>query len=186
MGEPGQDRAFALEAPRGVAADGRQVQQLDRHLAFEAAVGAARAPDAAHAAVAQRRLEQVRADRLADEARAVERHEQWRLRGVAAQELRTAGGGFIGEQRVKALGDRRLLGAQLGQARRARGIVELEQLVEQRAHALPLGKVGQGHRRTLCGTPVESETGCGTRHRRKKFFAGRRYFEVASLSRVKV
>ena len=61
--EPGEDacpRAGSVSPP--VAADQRGVQQLDRGPALEAAVAALGQPDAAHAAVADRRHERVGAD----------------------------------------------------------------------------------------------------------------------------
>ena len=54
MGEPREDGALAPEALFAAAADQRGVEQLDRDLAFEAAVAARRQPHAAHAAVADR------------------------------------------------------------------------------------------------------------------------------------
>ena len=54
VGEPGEDGAFAPESLFAGAADQRDVQQLDRRAAFEAAVAALGEPDAAHPALADR------------------------------------------------------------------------------------------------------------------------------------
>ena len=73
MGEPREDRAFALEALFAGAADQRGVQQLERRLALEAAVAAGGEPDRAHAAVADRRDQRVGADRDARRAAGLRR-----------------------------------------------------------------------------------------------------------------
>ena len=69
VGQPGQDGAFALEARCAGVAEHRQVQQLDRHAAADAPVGAMGAPHAAAAALAQQRLDDVAADLRAFERR---------------------------------------------------------------------------------------------------------------------
>jgi hypothetical protein len=51
MGEPGEDVPFAPESLFAGAADQRDVEQLDRGPAFEAAVAALREPHAAHPAL---------------------------------------------------------------------------------------------------------------------------------------
>ena len=61
--QPREDGALALEPRPGGMADQRQVQQLDGHDAADALVGAARAPHAAAAALAEQRLDDVGADR---------------------------------------------------------------------------------------------------------------------------
>ncbi len=67
MRQPRQHLAFALEAQGAGEADERGMEQLDRDRALEAAIRAARAPDGATAALADRRLEHVRTDALAGE-----------------------------------------------------------------------------------------------------------------------
>jgi hypothetical protein len=65
MGKARQHAALALEAPRGAVAQQREMQQLDRHVAFEAAIGTPGAPHAAAAALPDRVFEDVGADGLA-------------------------------------------------------------------------------------------------------------------------
>ena len=67
--EPGEDGAFAPEPLFAAAADQRDVQQLDRGAALEAAVAAFGEPDAAHPALADGREQPVGAEDLARQRR---------------------------------------------------------------------------------------------------------------------
>jgi len=64
VGEPGQDAALALESFLAGSADQARVQQLDRRQPLEPAVAAPRQPDAAHAALADERIQGVGTDPL--------------------------------------------------------------------------------------------------------------------------
>src|SRR5262249_48594424 len=66
------DAALAPEAFGGAGADLHVAQELDRDLAFEAAVAADRPPDAAHAAFADGRIEGVSTERLTGPGRLID------------------------------------------------------------------------------------------------------------------
>ena len=106
MRELRQHLAFATEAFGAAARDQREVQELDRRLAFEATIAAMREPHAAHAALPERTLERVGADALAGE----------RVGGVGGEVQRRAfekrlalDRGLVGEQRRELVGERRIV-----------------------------------------------------------------------------
>ena len=140
--QPRQHLAFALEAQRAGAADQRRVQQLHRDGALEAAVGAAREPDAAGAALADGRLQRVGADALAGERAG--RVVRCRGRG-AGKELRVLGALGVGEQRREFAGERGVVDAQGVEAGGPLRGVEVEQVVEQRTEPLPALGVRNDH-----------------------------------------
>ena len=132
--EPRQDAAFAREPLDAAARHQPGVEELDRDVAFEAAVGAPCEPDAAHAALAELALYRVGADGLADQARLRQ------VIGFAQQRrpLEEGLGVHLGEpvdQRGHLVGERCVLVAQGGDAARARRSVAVEDLVQQRAQA---------------------------------------------------
>ena len=115
------------------------VQELDRDEAFEAAVGAARQPHAAHAALAELALERVGADAsgrpcVARGSGSGGRRERHRGRS------RRAGRAGASSSSASA-GPRR---AGLPGARRASAASQVQQLVQQRAQARPAGLVASG------------------------------------------
>ena len=62
MGQAGEQRALARKPLRATTVEGREVQQFHGDGTVEAAVAAPRAPDSAHAAAAERRLQGIGAD----------------------------------------------------------------------------------------------------------------------------
>ena len=114
------------------------MQQLERDRAFEAAIGAARAPDRAGAALADRRFEHVSAKSLAGERGrgSVVRRRLRRRR--AGEELRFLGALAVEHQRREFVGERRVPGSQRVEPGLSPHGVEIEQLVEQRAELLPV------------------------------------------------
>ena len=141
MREPREDRAFALEALSAGAADERGVEQLDRRLAFEAAVAALGQPDAAHAAVADGRDQRVGADRRRPRARAPAGASRPATREIPRPS--TAG--------APPAGPRRRPPARLSSARKRRqpgvafGRRQVQDAIEMRAGALPALDVECAH-----------------------------------------
>ena len=82
MVEPGEGAAFEPKALFARLADPHGVNELDRHGAFVAAVGAMSAPHAAHAAPARLRVDDIRPDVVADQGRRLDtliRDRRWAL-----------------------------------------------------------------------------------------------------------
>ncbi len=128
--QPREDAAFALEARRVAMPEQAGAQELDRHLAFVAAVGAACQPHGAHAAVADLAHQRVRADRLSVEAGGL--GQRRRLHELAALD-----GWQVLQHRANRVGEHRVLGAQLGQAHGALVVRKVQQFVEQRREPAP-------------------------------------------------
>lgn len=143
--EPRQDPSFALEAKRAGAADEREVQQLDRDLAFEATIGATRAPDRAGSALTERRFEDVRADARARQSRRRVAARVAGQLGAAREELRLLGACTGGEERRELGGEGRVIETHRRQALGAGLLRQVEQAVEQRAEPLPALGVGDDH-----------------------------------------
>ena len=83
MGKTSKDAAFALKTFLPRAPDQCSVQQLDGDFALEAPVAAPCEPHGAHAALAQRRFQRVRADRLTDQRRLLRKGREWTVRQKA-------------------------------------------------------------------------------------------------------
>ena len=154
--QPRHDAALAREA---LGAGGREqpgVEELDRHLGLEAAVGALRQPDAAHAAAADLAHQRVRAHGLAGQPG------RWRQgRGlqeaavVQARELVEPGRQFGRQCGV--------VGLQGRQARRALGGRQVQQRVEQRRQHLPACAVHRARRHQRSATRRNSRALCQSR-----------------------
>jgi len=124
MAEAGQDLPLAVEAlaQAGVAQAG--AQQLQRDPALVEAVVADGQPDLAHAAFAQQPLQLVGADDLAGLGR-----EHGGVHHRFAEEIRALV--LQCQQALEFVGDRGIVGTDLGQAARAELGIELQQLVQQ-------------------------------------------------------
>src|SRR5262249_52599006 len=124
------------------AADQREVEELDGHLSLEAPVAPPRQPHAAHAALAERSFERVRADDRALQRR-LRRTREPRQR---AQESSTVALGLTYEQAPSLRHDGTgRSGTKCGQADVPLVRIEIEQLVEQLAECRPRLLV-EGHR----------------------------------------
>ena len=139
--EPSQDRALALETQRARAADQRHVQQLDRHRPLEAAVGAARAPDTARAALAQQCFDDVGADLFADQRRG----KHVAVLRVAGKKVRLFGPGRRTQHRFEIVRHCRVELAQFSEAALATRQIEVEQFVEQGAQLFPALEIRHVH-----------------------------------------
>jgi hypothetical protein len=154
-------------------AEHRQVQQLDRHPAADALVGAVRAPDAAAAALTEQRLDDVGADARALQRRLGDRQRGRGDGGGRFEELLGLRAGALAQQRLQLVRQRRVLGAQRGDARGAPLGLEIEHLVEQRAQPPPQRMVDGCHRAMLLSplgslapdcTTSRRDTPCGACH----------------------
>jgi len=159
VGQPRQDGALALEPRPGGMADERQVQELDGDEAADALVGAARAPYAAAASLAEQRLDDVGADRRAFERRCGRRQGASRGDRRRIEEVLFVGAGFPADQGVERVGQRGVLRSQRRDARRAIGRIQIEHLVEQGAQPPPRRRVDRFHgganpRPLALGSPV--------------------------------
>jgi hypothetical protein len=161
MRESRERLALAREPRRAAAAEQREVEQLERDARVVAAVAAASEPDAAHAAGAERAFDGVGAERAAGERRLFGRE------GAAFEEVLGVERVFLREHLLDRSGEVRIRGAQRDEARRAAGGIELEQLVEERADALPVA------RRVLHGASV-IERRRDVTPKRRRLSAGRR------------
>jgi hypothetical protein len=141
--QPRHDLPLAREALGAAGGEHARGEELDRHLAFVAAVGAARQPDAAHAAAAELAHQRVGADGLAG-------HVRWRLHRRGLQEaaavqrfeLCQPGLHLGGECRVGVVHHGQVLGTLRGG--------QLDQLVEQRRQFAPACaiRLAGGHQRS--------------------------------------
>ena len=139
MRQAREDAAFALEAFGVALAEQARAQELDRDLAFVAAVVATRQPHGAHAAMADLAHQRVRADRLAGQAA---RLGQRRLR----HELAAFDRGQVLQHRADGLGELRIPLAQREQARGALVVGQVQQFVEQGRQLAP-GLLADRHQR---------------------------------------
>src|SRR6187402_1104202 len=112
MAQPRENVAFAAEPLFASASDERHVEQLDCGAALEPSVTAFREPDAAGAALAERRDELVRAEHLPCERRAGNR---LRIEHGALQEARLENAVLLRQNRLDVSRERRVLPRQRAQ-----------------------------------------------------------------------
>ncbi len=108
VGEPREDRALAAEALLAGAADEARVQELDGDAPLEAPVAAARQPDRAHSALADRLDQGIGADRLSRQRRRRRMRRSGALEETAARDLV-----LLRQERLEVRGDLGLLRAEL-------------------------------------------------------------------------
>ena len=138
-----EDRALAPEPLLRVGVEQAAAQQLDGGVAFEAAVAAARAPDAAHAALADHLDQRPGADRIA-------RRDAGRREARGRRGREEAGGARLGaraEQLAQLARAGRVVGGDGREAALALGRCEIEQLVDPRAERGPARRVEDVHGR---------------------------------------
>lgn len=157
MPQAGEDGAFALEARLCGGIGEAVAQQLDRGLAFEAAVAAPRPPHAPHAAFADHVLQRPGAQQVARGRAGVgPAGVQRRAEEVLACRV------FVGlQQPAQVFGQRRVGGLQRGQLRFAAGRRQRQQFVELRAELGPAvrRKHGQAPRCVAAMVPRRPQRG---------------------------
>ena len=144
MRQPREDAALAREALAAAARGKADVEELDGNMALVAAIGAARQPHAAHAALAELALDDVGADAPAGEP-ALHAGLGLTQKRRAFEEVFLLQARQAAKQLREVVGQRGVFGAQRRHALDAHRSLEIEQLVEQRAQARPLGLVDGPH-----------------------------------------
>ena len=153
MVEPGEGAAFEPKALFARLADPHGVNELDRHGAFVAAVGAMSAPHAAHAAPARLRVDDIRPDVVADQGRRLDtliRDRRWALE-KACKTLALP----VGQGALNRGGHFRILISQRAEPRRTLLLGHIHRLVQQPAQQLPALIPKGGHESPLAG-PINS------------------------------
>ena len=133
MRKTSKDAAFALKTFFPRAPDQRSVQQLDGDFALETPVAAPCEPHGAHAALAQRRFQRVRADRLTDQRRLLCKGGERTVRQKAFALERV----LLFQKCFELRGERFVFAAQLFKPRRTLADVEVERSIEQRTQSPP-------------------------------------------------